>query len=166
MAKLAFRNETVTDPSRIAALLGACGVTYERWGVRDAETAPDEQVLAIYRPEIDRLMTERGYVSADLVALRPSTPNLEVLLAKFDKEHHHSDDEVRFTVAGEGVFEIETADDSGEFAVFTAEPGDLIVVPARRRHLFYLTAKQQIRTIRLFRTTAGWEAIYAKPSRA
>ena len=43
---------------------------------------------------------------------------------------------------------------------FTAEPGDLIVIPADQRHLFYLTAKKSIRCIRLFKNTDGWEAIY------
>jgi len=109
---------------------------------------------------LERLQRERGYQSADLVALKPTTPDLDGILAKFTKEHHHTDDEVRFTVAGEGVFEIATFHD--DFLKFTAEPGDLIVIPAYRRHSFYLTAARAIRCIRLFETSAGWEAIYEK----
>jgi 1,2-dihydroxy-3-keto-5-methylthiopentene dioxygenase len=60
------------------------------------------------------------------------------------------------------VFEIEA--EAGEFLKFTAEPGDLIVIPANRRHLFYLTDKSRIRCIRLFESPAGWEAIYDKPA--
>ena len=127
-------------------------------------TSSDSAMLAsrkqLYRPDIERLQRERGYQSADLVALKPTTPNLDGILAKFTKEHHHTDDEVRFTVAGEGVFEIATFHD--DFLKFTAEPGDLIVIPAYRRHSFYLTAARAIRCIRLFETSAGWEAIYEK----
>jgi 1,2-dihydroxy-3-keto-5-methylthiopentene dioxygenase len=97
-------------------------------------------------------------VTEDVIALDPSTPNLDVLLAKFVDEHHHTDDEVRFVVAGAGVFEINVT--ATERVVFTAEPGDLIVVPAWRRHLFYLTEQKSIRCIRLFKDKAGWEAHY------
>jgi 1,2-dihydroxy-3-keto-5-methylthiopentene dioxygenase len=160
MAKLEYRGKTYNAESDIRSVLAEYGIPFERWGVRASGGAADDQVLSIYKPEVDRLMKERGYVSVDLVALKPATPNLDVLLAKFDKEHHHIDDEVRFTVEGEGVFEIEA--DRGEFVKFTSEPGDLIVIPANRRHLFYLTDKRTIRTIRLFLTKEGWEAIYEK----
>ena len=94
--------------------------------------------------------------------MKKETPNLDVIAAKFDKEHHHIDDEVRFTVEGEGVFEINYTDE--DRMKFTAEPGDLIVITAMRRHLFYLTDKKNIRCIRLFKTKEGWEAIYEKVS--
>ena len=161
MAKLEYRGKTYTAEADISALLAQYGVPYERWGLRaGAADGPDEDVLRIYKPEVDRLMTERGYVSVDLVALRPTTPGLADLMARFDKEHHHVDDEVRFTVEGEGVFEIEA--ERGQFLKFTAEPGDLIVIPAKRRHLFYLTERKSIRCIRLFQTKAGWEALYER----
>ena len=162
MAKLEYRGKTYTSESDIRSLLGTYGVPYERWGLRDGATGgPDERVLEVYKPEVDRLMSERGYQSVDLIALRPTTPGLDELLARFDKEHHHTDDEVRFTVEGEGVFEIEG--ERGHFLKFTAHPGDLIVIPAMRRHLFYLTAARTIRTIRLFLSKAGWEAHYQRP---
>lgn len=160
MAIAEYRGENLTDPHGIARFLDNFGIIYEPWGLRDIANRADGEILSIYAMEIDRLKRERGYHSADLVALRPSTPNLDELLAKFAREHHHSDDEVRFTIEGEGVFEVASGRDDGEYLKFTAQPGDLIIVPARRRHRFYLTAKQQIRTIRLFKTAAGWEALY------
>lgn len=162
MAKLEYQGKTYTDDSKIKMVMAEYGVPFERWGVRGAAGAGDDQVITIYKQEVDQLKTERSYLTVDLVALKPSTPNLETILAKFDKEHHHVDDEVRFTVEGEGVFEIEA--DAGKFLKFTAEPGDLIVIPALRRHAFYLTDKQNIRCIRLFKTQVGWEAIYDKPA--
>jgi 1,2-dihydroxy-3-keto-5-methylthiopentene dioxygenase len=162
VALLDYRGITFTDPERIRSILAQNGVPYERWGTKNAEDAPDSEVLKQYGDEVAKLQRERGYVTADLVALSAQTPNLGAICAKFDKEHHHSDDEVRFTVAGSGVFEIQ-AKGSNDFLKFTAEPGDLIVIPAMRRHSFYLTAKTYIRCIRLFKDQSGWEAIYEHP---
>lgn len=158
MAKLEYRGKSYADEAQIRATLAEYGVPFEQWGVRASNGASDDQIIDLYQEEVDQLKRDRGYQSVDLVALRPDTPNLEAILAKFDKEHHHIDDEVRFTVEGEGVFEIEA--EPGNMLKFTAEPGDLIVVPANRRHLFYLTDKRTIRCIRLFQTKSGWEAIY------
>jgi 1,2-dihydroxy-3-keto-5-methylthiopentene dioxygenase len=160
MAKLEFRGKSYTNDGDIKSVLGDYGIAFERWGVRAENGSADDQILSIYKPEVDKLMAERGYVSVDLVAMKPTTPNIDTILAKFDKDHHHIDDEVRFTVEGEGVFEIEA--EGGDYVKFTAQPGDLIVIPAYRRHLFYLTEKKTIRCIRLFLTKAGWEAVYEK----
>jgi 1,2-dihydroxy-3-keto-5-methylthiopentene dioxygenase len=157
MAKLEFRGETITDHEAISCLLTEHGVPFEQWPLRGTAKRDDE-VLDLYHEDVERLKRERGYVAVDMVALRKDTPNLSAISAKFAREHHHIDDEVRFTVEGEGVFEI--ASRSGEFLKFTAEPGDLIIIPANRRHLFYLTSKQEIRCIRLFLTPDGWEALY------
>jgi 1,2-dihydroxy-3-keto-5-methylthiopentene dioxygenase len=158
MAILEFRGETISDPSVIKTTLKTYGIPYECWGVRTMDDATAEGVLATYQADINQLKSERDYVTEDVIALDPSTPNLDALLAKFSDEHHHTDDEVRFTVAGEGVFEINVT--AEERVKFTAQPGDLIVVPAWRRHLFYLTAKKSIRCIRLFKDKSGWEAHY------
>lgn len=160
MARLEFRGTNYTDPSKIKSIMSEYGIAFENWGVRGTSGEPDDRILSVYQPEIDKLMAERSYQTVDLVALKNETPNLAVITAKFDKEHHHIDDEVRFTVEGEGVFEINYTET--ERMKFTAEPGDLIVIPAMRRHLFYLTDKKNIRCIRLFKTKEGWEAIYEK----
>ena len=45
-----------------------------------------------------------GYVTADVIDVNAATPNLEAMLARFDKEHTHDEDEVRFILAGRGIF--------------------------------------------------------------
>lgn len=158
MAILEFRGEKITDNQSIKSLLATYGIPFERWETKELNNSSPQSVLATYHLEIEKLKRERGYVSEDIVALDKTTENLNELLAKFSEEHHHTDDEVRFTVAGEGVFEINVT--AEERVKFTAQPGDLIVVPAWRRHLFYLTSLQSIRCIRLFKDTSGWAAIY------
>jgi 1,2-dihydroxy-3-keto-5-methylthiopentene dioxygenase len=158
MAILEFRGETTTDSQTIQTVLASHGIPYECWGVRTMADSSADGVLATYAGDVSRLKSKYGYVTEDVIALDPVTPNLDTLLAKFSPEHHHTDDEVRFTVAGEGVFEINVTMD--ERVKITAQPGDLIVVPAWRRHLFYLTGQKTIRCIRLFKDKAGWEAHY------
>ncbi len=128
--------------------LRAEGVFYERLPLEEAA----------WQPVLDRLKAVRGYVEQDEVSLSPETPGLDELLAKFDGEHLHTDDEARFVLEGEGVFDIRSRDDRWMRVV--VEPGDLIVVPRDRYHRFELTESRAIRCIRLFTDPAGWVAHY------
>jgi len=111
-----------------------------------------------YQPDLDVLKTKRGYIEQDIINLTPETPNLDALCAKFVDEHHHDDDEVRFTLGGRGIFDIRSDDDRWMRVV--VEPGDLIVVPAGRHHRFLLTEEKAIRCVRLFKDTSGWVPHY------
>lgn len=111
-----------------------------------------------YQPHLDELTQRRGYLTQDVVQLRPDTPNLDAALAKFDPEHRHDDDEVRFVLEGEGVFDIRANDERWMRVI--VEPGDLLVVPKGKHHRFELTALRTIKCVRLFKDPAGWTAIY------
>jgi 1,2-dihydroxy-3-keto-5-methylthiopentene dioxygenase len=113
---------------------------------------------ATYREPVDAVKAERGYIEEDEVSLSPATPNLEVICAKFVDEHTHDDDEVRFVLEGEGIFDIRSHDDRW-MRVFV-ERGDLIVVPANRNHRFMLTEKKHIHCVRLFKDSSGWVPHY------
>ncbi len=161
----------IRDLPSVVRTLGEAGVVYERWGTerlpaslasRNLSDAEKQQVLAAFAPEIERLSRERGYRTADVVTLYPDTPNLDALLAKFDKPHIHTDDEVRFVVQGRGVFTLFPASGPHAGATLDVEllPGDFITVPANYRHLFTLCDDRQITAIRLFIDPAGWVAHY------
>ena len=126
-----------------------------RAGVYYAKLGTDE---ASYRGPLDALKQRNGYVAQDIVALSPSTPNLDAICAKFIDEHHHDDDEVRFVLEGEGIFDIRSHDD--RFMRVLVEQGDLIVVPKQRHHRFMLTESKNIRCVRLFRDQSGWVPHY------
>ncbi|MDD9934351.1 MAG: cupin domain-containing protein [Myxococcales bacterium] len=111
-----------------------------------------------YRADVDRLKEARGYVQEDVVELTPQTPNLDAICAKFVDEHSHDDDEVRFVLEGDGIFDIRSNQDAWMRVV--VEPGDLIVVPAKRHHRFMLTDRKAIRCVRLFRDEGGWVPHY------
>ena len=111
-----------------------------------------------YEPELQTLQGERGYTEQDIVALSPATPNLDAICAKFVDEHFHDDDEVRFVLEGEGIFDIRSRDDRWMRVV--VEQGDLIVVPKDRHHRFMLTDSKNIRCVRLFKDASGWVPHY------
>lgn len=113
---------------------------------------------AAFEPALAALCTENSYVARDEVGLSPETPNLPVLLDKFKDEHLHTEDEVRFVLAGEGVFDIRSIDD--RWMRVQVSPGDLIVVPRDRYHRFTLTDACRIRCVRLFQDKAGWTPVY------
>jgi 1,2-dihydroxy-3-keto-5-methylthiopentene dioxygenase len=52
-----------------------------------ADAASPEEILAIYRVQIETLKQRGGYVTADVIDVTPETPNLEAMLAKFNREH-------------------------------------------------------------------------------
>lgn len=114
--------------------------------------------LDAYQGPLDELRAARGYVEQDEVALAPTTENLEAICAKFADEHHHGDDEVRFVLEGEGIFDIRSADD--RWMRVTVEAGDLLIVPKGCHHRFLLTDAKAIRCVRLFRDREGWVPHY------
>ena len=158
-------NRRITDPAEIKAFLNSQGLHYEVWPLEDRvdPAAPAERILAAYAPEIDDLKRRGGFVTADVIDVYPDTPNLEAMLAKFSKEHTHTEDEVRFILQGRGVFHINPV----ARPVFAIEvwAGDLISVPLGTRHWFDLCSDRRIRAIRLFQDTSGWTPHYlAEPA--
>ncbi len=169
MATLTFResNRTVTDRAAVEKAMKDIGVIYEVWGTerlpanlssRNLSDDEKKQLLKAFDPEIQRLYKERGYQTADVVTLYPDTPNLDAMLAKFDKKHIHTDDEVRFIVQGRGVFTL--FPEGSEPIDAELHPGDFITVPGDYKHLFTLCDDRQITAIRIFTDPAGWVAHY------
>lgn len=113
---------------------------------------------AAFQPPLDELKRARSYIEQDIVALSPDTPGLDEMCAKFVDEHAHAEDEVRFVLAGEGIFDIRSRDD--RWMRVRVGPGDLIVVPEGRYHRFMLTEDKRIRCVRLFKDRAGWVPQY------
>jgi 1,2-dihydroxy-3-keto-5-methylthiopentene dioxygenase len=92
------------------------------------------------------------------VALSTDMPNLDEICAKFDKEHFHTLDEVRFVVDGEGIFDVR--DPRDRWIRIEVDPGDLIIIPAKMYHRFFLTPAKKIRCVRLFLNNEGWAPLY------
>ena len=160
IVRIPDEHKSLFDEAAIRRHLATIGIGYERWeptrGV--ADDAPTEEILAAYAPELEQLKTRGGYVTADVIDVSPQTPGLEEMLAKFNREHWHDEDEVRFILRGRGLFHIHPAE--GPLTGIEVEPGDLLGVPRGTRHWFDLCADRQIRAIRLFRDPTGWVPHY------
>jgi len=160
MAVLRFPSEdrTIASESEISSELATLGIDYERWSLdRVGSDASAGEVLAAYSNEIAEMKRRGGYVTADVIDVNPVTPNLEKMLAKFDKEHTHDEDEVRFILAGRGIFFLHLGD-----RVVSVEvgPGDMLRVPRGTTHWFTLCEDRRIRAIRWFQDTTGWTPHY------
>ncbi|MGB1580751.1 MAG: 1,2-dihydroxy-3-keto-5-methylthiopentene dioxygenase [Nevskiales bacterium] len=143
----------------IAASLDGIGVLFERWRA-DVELDPEanqDEVIEAYCEPIDRLMSQYGFQSVDVVGMHPEHPSKDELREKFLHEHRHGDFEVRFFVDGAGLFYIHHQD---KVYVVHCTRGDLISVPANTPHWFDMGAKPYFKAIRLFTTAEGWVAKY------
>jgi 1,2-dihydroxy-3-keto-5-methylthiopentene dioxygenase len=159
-------HQTITDASEIKAYLAGIGIGYHQWRPSQplADSATPEEILQAYSADLDVLKAEGGYVTADVIDIKPDTPNLDAMLNKFNKEHWHDEDEVRFTLEGHGLFYINpnaAGSEAEKPAVgIEVEPGDLLIVPKGTLHWFELCGDRRIRAIRLFQDMAGWTPHY------
>jgi 1,2-dihydroxy-3-keto-5-methylthiopentene dioxygenase len=146
-----------TEQTDIARQLDAVGVRFEQWAAAAplAEGASPDVVLAAYRSEIDRISRAGGYQAVDVISLHPEHPDRATLRQKFLNEHTHAEDEVRFFVAGSGLFTLHIGERVFEVL---CERGDLISVPAGTRHWFDMGPAPSFTAIRIFTNPAGWVA--------
>ena len=139
----------------IAEQLAKIGVRFEQWQA-DAAVLPgatQEQVFAAYHADIDRIVAEKGFRAVDVVSISPDHPDREAMRSKFLDEHFHKEDEVRFFVAGSGLFSLHV---DGHVYEIRCEAGDLIGVPDGTRHWFDMGPSPYFIAIRFFTEADGW----------
>jgi 1,2-dihydroxy-3-keto-5-methylthiopentene dioxygenase len=159
LVRIPAEDRTIDQPGEIRAFLAARGIDYERTDhIAVSQGATADELLAAHHVKIDELKAAGGYVTADVIDVHPDTPNLDAMLSRFNSEHWHDEDEVRFIVEGRGLFHIRP-DDGPVFAI-EVEAGDLIRVPKGTHHWFDLCVDRRIRAIRLFQDPAGWTPHY------
>ncbi|HEY3521286.1 MAG TPA: acireductone dioxygenase [Rhodanobacteraceae bacterium] len=149
--------QVVDDHGQIAHELGKVGVRFERWQASSPIVPgdPQEKVIDTYRADIERLRREHGYQAVDVISLSADHPQKDALRQKFLNEHTHAEDEVRFFVAGEGLFTLHIGDRVYEVL---CTQGDLIGVPDGTRHWFDMGPNPGFVAIRLFTNPEGWVA--------
>lgn len=156
-----FDSEEITNlgekVDKIIYHLQQVGIKFEQWQTNDEIKlgASQEVVLQGYNGDIQRLIQEAGYQAVDVVSLTSDNPNKEAFREKFLNEHTHTEDEVRFFVAGEGLFSLHLH--NKVFEVLCTK-GDLISVPANTPHWFDMGPNPNFIAIRLFNNPQGWVA--------
>ena len=146
-----------SDIAQIRDELGQAGILIERWSAQHeiADDDVNEDIIAAYQDEIDRLIAARGYQTCDVVSMHPEHPDKDAFRQKFLAEHTHSEDEVRFFVRGQGLFVIHAND---KVYSMLCEKDDLISVPANTRHWFDMGPNPRFTALRLFNNPEGWVA--------
>jgi 1,2-dihydroxy-3-keto-5-methylthiopentene dioxygenase len=151
---------SIFEQGEVRDYLAGIGIEYERWE-SPADLPGDasaEEVLNAYGPQIEELKRRGGYVTADVIDVNPDTPGLDAMLSRFNIEHRHDEDEVRYIIAGRGLFHIHPP--QGAVVAIEVEAGDLIRVPRGMPHWFDLCGDRRIRAIRLFQDKSGWTPHY------
>ena len=95
-----------------------------------------------------------------MINVKPETPGLDAMLTRFNREHCHDEDEVRFIVDGRGLFHIHPDGPDGVHARGRGrrpDPG-----PARDAPLVRPLHGPAIRAVRLFQDTSGWTPHYTE----
>ncbi|MGY2233069.1 1,2-dihydroxy-3-keto-5-methylthiopentene dioxygenase [Pseudomonas tolaasii] len=142
-------NKVLTHFDDIASTLAEHGVRFERWQPAPIEKgASDADIIAAYQPQIDAL----GYRSVEVVRITSDHPQKDEGRAGFLGERRYSEDEVRFFVAGQGLFSLHVGD--YVYAV-RCEKNDLLVIPAGLAHWFDMGENPHFVTLRPFNSAQG-----------
>ena len=146
---------TTADAIEIAEELAVIGVGFEQWEASQPVQPGDaaDVIMEAYRTDIDRIVYANGFRSIDVVSIAADNENREAMRAKFLDEHFHREDEVRFFVAGSGLFTLHADDKVYEVL---CEAGDLISVPDRMTHWFDMGPEPSFVAIRFFTEADGW----------
>jgi 1,2-dihydroxy-3-keto-5-methylthiopentene dioxygenase len=160
VVRIPDENRSLHEVEQIREFLAGIDIDYQHWEpeahvLRDASA---DQILSAYEKQINELKHRGGYVTADVIDVNQDTPRLDAMLAKFNIEHYHNEDEVRYIVDGRGLFHIHPQ--KGSVVAIEVEPGDLIRVPRGTLHWFDLCGDRRIRAIRLFQDASGWTPHY------
>lgn len=143
------------DHAEMARQLKKINVDFEQWAASQPVKPGDtpEAIMAAYRADIDRLVADNGFKSVDVVSIAPDNPKREEMRGKFLDEHFHKEDEVRFFVAGSGMFTLHV---DGQVYEILCEQGDLIAVPDGTTHWFDMGPEPSFVAIRFFTEPDGW----------
>ncbi len=83
---------------------------------------------------VQRMLTERGWTQVENVRRSTQRPQDEAEIVREADEHCHLEDEVRLLLEGQGLYDVRGRDE--QWLRVWVQPGDLIVIPAKRYHRF------------------------------
>jgi 1,2-dihydroxy-3-keto-5-methylthiopentene dioxygenase len=147
-------NKVLTHFEDIASTLAEQGVRFDRWqaATKIQPGASQEEVISAYQEQIDKLMTERGYITVDVISLNSDHPQKAELRASSLKSTAWRRRSALFR-RRPWLFTLHI--DDYVYAVL-CEKNDLISVPAGTKHWFDMGEHPHFVAIRLFNNPEGW----------
>lgn len=162
----------LTDFNQIQRRLAGIGITLNSWPApldtraqqltaqKLLSDTEKEELLGLVQNRFEELQQQHGYKTRDMIVIHEDIPGLADMLAKFDHIHYHTDDEVRYILAGRGYFGFVEAN-GGQF-LLEVSAGDYINVPANTEHWFEMKDSKRIKAVRYFIDTSGWTPVYTE----
>lgn len=173
MAKIVEPNGTeVTDFPAIQQRLARIGINLNAWPAPQAERAQKlmaqkalsdsekNELLKAVDNRFETLQRDYGYTTRDMIVIHEDIPGIGEMLAKFDRVHYHTDDEVRYILSGRGYFGFVESD--GKQFLLEVSAGDYINVPANTEHWFEMKDSKRIKAVRYFIDMSGWTPVYTQ----
>jgi len=106
-------------------------------------------------PQLQAIREVRGYSYQDIIEVSPQTlTGYDQKIKSFFEEHLHTDEEIRYVLAGSGYFDVRDFDDS--WIRIDCRAGDMIVLPEGMYHRFTLDEGNYIKAMRLFVGVPVW----------
>jgi 1,2-dihydroxy-3-keto-5-methylthiopentene dioxygenase len=119
--------------------------------------ASQKEVMSACQEPVEALMAEHGCLAVEVISVDSHHPQRAELRARFVEDHHHAEDELRWVVAGRGLFSLRV----GEFVyVVLCERNDLISIPAGTRQWFDMGEPPHFLAVRLFKSASGLSATF------
>lgn len=140
----------------IARELAEIGVRFEHWPATVSVVGNSEQqILHDYQQAIKRMRGEQDKANFDVLSMTEHAEEKAELRQKYLAEHTHSNDQLRYFVAGRGLYNLRIED---HVYAILCEKGDFIQIPAGMRHWFDMGENPRFSMIRQLDESCGWNA--------
>ncbi|KAK8962324.1 1,2-dihydroxy-3-keto-5-methylthiopentene dioxygenase 2 [Platanthera guangdongensis] len=104
---------------------------------------------------LKKIREARDYTYMDICDICPEKlPNYDAKIKSFFEEHLHTDEEIRYCIAGSGYFDVR--DENEQWIRISVKKGAMIVLPAGIYHRFTLDENNYIKALRLFVGEPVW----------
>src|SRR5260370_17948076 len=100
VVRIPDENRVLREQDQVRDYLASISIDYERWepvtGV--GADASSQEILRAYEGQVSELKRRGGYVTADVIDVKPATPGLGPLFAKCNIDHRPADDQIPYII--------------------------------------------------------------------